>query len=224
MNNKGFFTLLLIILINIFHAQKPEFKAPDYDLIHKNIENKKSEFYYPNLLKQLKENDTVMTAEQYRHLYFGQIFQPDYKPYKISKKMDEMQKFLSGENITEKDLPRGIKLFKEALDENPLDMRAMNYFAYLNHLNNDDNTAKKISRNLHGLLGAILSSGDGLKCETGFHVISVTHEYVLMNMFELESKSQSFDGKCDYQQFEKDKYKIPGMYFNVSKFYGKMFD
>jgi hypothetical protein len=40
-------------------------------------------------------------------------------------------------------------------------------------------------------------------------------------MFELEMKSQSFDGKCDFLEFEKDKYKVPGIYFNVEKMQGK---
>jgi hypothetical protein len=39
----------------------------------------------------------------------------------------------------------------------------MNYIAYMYHLAQDENTAKKISNNFHGLLGAILTSGDGMK-------------------------------------------------------------
>lgn len=224
MTMRTFFAVIMLGLFNILQAQKPEFKAPDYDAIQKNIEDKNSEFYYPNLLKKLKASDTLITGDQYRHLYFGQTFQKNYSPYKTGKNFEEMSKFYRGEDITDKDLPRGLKLFREALEENPLDLRAMNYLAYLYHLTKDEAMAKKTSINFHGLLGAILSSGDGLKCETGFHVISVSHEYVLMNMFELESQAQSYDGKCDYQKFEKDKYKIPGLYFNVSKLYGRMFD
>lgn len=221
MTLKTAFAVLVLLLFNFSKAQKIEFKAPDYSSIQRNIEDKKSEFYYPKLLKKLKENDTLITREQYRHLYYGYTFQPDYEPYKIDDNFEEMTKFYRGD-VSEKDLPKGIKLFREALEKNPLDLRAMNYLAYMYHLNKDEATAKKLSRNFHGLLEAFLSSGDGLKCETAFHVISVSHEYVLMNMFQMESKSQSYDGKCDYQEFEKDKYKIAGLYFDVSKLYGKM--
>lgn len=225
MNIKAFFSLFFLILMSLAKAQKPEFKAPDYSLIQKNIENKNSEFYYPELLKRLKQNDTLLTGEQYRHLYFGYTFQKNYKPYKTYKKAEEMAKYYRGEGITEKDIPAGIKLFREALEENPLDLRAMNYIAYMYHLAQDENTAKKISNNFHGLLGAILTSGDGMKCSTGFHVISVTDEYVLMNRFQMEVNSQSLTTeKCDYIEFEKDKYKIPGLYFNISRFYGKIMD
>ncbi|PWN59077.1 DUF4919 domain-containing protein [Chryseobacterium viscerum] len=224
MNTKAFFLLFFLIQLSFLQAQKLEFKAPDYALIQKNIENKNSEFYYPELLKSLKKNDTLLTTNQYRHLYFGYTFQKEYKPYKIGKKAEEVAKYYRGEGISQKDLSKGIQLFLDALDENPLDLRAMNYLAYLYHLNNDDDTAKKIAGNFHGLLGAILTSGDGLKCETGFHVISVTDEYVLLNRFQMETKAQSHDGKCDYQEFEKGKYKIPGFYFDISRFYGRIVD
>lgn len=224
MNIKAFFSFFFIALLSLVQAQKLEFKAPDYSLIQKNIQNKNSEFYYPTLLKRLKQNDTLLTGNQYRHLYFGYTFQKEYRPYKTGKKAEEVAKYYRGEGISEKDLSKGIQLFQDALDENPLDLRAMNYLAYLYHLTHDDDTAKKIAGSFHGLLGAILTSGDGLKCETGFHVISVTDEYVLLSRFQMETKSQSNNGKCDYQEFEKDKYKIPGFYFDVSRFYGKILD
>jgi hypothetical protein len=41
----------------------------------------------------------------------------------------------------------------------------------------------------------------------------------------MEVNSQSLTTeKCDYIEFEKDKYKIPGLYFNISRFYGKIMD
>ncbi|WP_114819399.1 DUF4919 domain-containing protein [Chryseobacterium sp. KLBC 52] len=224
MNIKAFFSLFFLALLTFLHGQKMEFKAPDYVEIQKNIENKNSEFYYPKLLKRLKQNDTLLTSNQYRHLYFGYTFQKDYQPYKMGKKSEEVAKYYRGEGISQKDLSKGIQLFLGALDENPLDLRAMNYLAYLYHLNDDDATAEKIAGNFHGLLNAILTSGDGLTCETGFHVIAVTDEYVLLNRFQMETKSQSLKGKCDYQEFEKDKYKVPGFYFDISRFYGRILD
>ncbi|MGI9580792.1 DUF4919 domain-containing protein [Chryseobacterium sp. RRHN12] len=221
---KAFLSLFFLTLLTFLNAQKMEFRAPDYAVIQKNIEDKNSEFYYPKLLKRLKQNDTLLTGSQYRHLYFGYTFQKEYQPYKTGKKAEEVAKYYSGEGISQKDLSKGIQLFLGALDENPLDLRAMNYLAYLYHLNNDDETARKIAGNFHGLLGAILTSGDGLTCETGFHVISVTDEYVLLNRFQMETQSQSLKGKCDYQEFEKGKYKVPGFYFDISRFYGRILD
>lgn len=218
---------LLAIFFFVFtvfvFAQKPEFKVPNYNEIKKHIEDKNSEFYYPNLLSKLKNCDTLLTKEQYKHLYFGYIFQKEYNPYHSSKNSDKLSKYYKGE-FEEKDIPEVIQTLKKSLEEFPLDLRIMNFLAYVYHLNGNEDMAKKTSINFQGLFGAILSSGDGNKCETGFHVISVSHEYVLLNMFELENKSQSFDGKCDFLQFEKDKYKVPGIYFNVEKMQEKNLD
>ncbi|MCS3530560.1 DUF4919 domain-containing protein [Chryseobacterium sp. JUb7] len=216
--NSKFLLFFIIVFSNFAFAQKKEFHAPDYTLIKKAITDKNSEFYYPHLLERLKANDTLITPNQYRHLYFGQTLQKNYNPYNGRKKTDELKKYYQATvELKEEDLPKAIRTFREGLEENPLDIRAMNYLAYMYHLSGDEATAKKVSENFHGLFGAILSSGDGLNCETAFHVIAVSHEYVLLNMFQLENKSQSFDGTCDYLEFEKGKYKVPGMYFNVSK-------
>jgi hypothetical protein len=102
------------------------------------------------------------------------------------------------------------------LAEDPLNIRAMNFLAYIYNLNGEESMAAKVSANFQGIFGAIMSSGDGLKCETGFHVIAISDEYVILNIFEMQASSQSFNNNCDYIKFEADKYKVPGMYFDVS--------
>ena len=77
----------------------------------KNIEDKNSEFYYPKLLKRLKQNDTLLTSNQYRHLYFWIHLPKEYQPYKTGKKSEEVAKYYRGESISQKDLSKGIQLF-----------------------------------------------------------------------------------------------------------------
>lgn len=214
-------TAFLLVLISIWgFAQNIAFTAPNYKEIEKNINDKNSEFYYQNLLSKLKRNDTLITKEQYKHLYFGYIFQTDYNPYERGKNTDKLQKYYKGE-FEKDEIPTVIKTFKQELENFPVDLRALNFLAYMYHMNGNEEMANKTSKNFHGIFDAILSSGDGKNCETAFHVISVSHEYVLLNMFELEMESQSFDGKCDFLAFEKDKYKVPGLYFNVEKLQAK---
>jgi hypothetical protein len=166
---------IFFFAITIFvFAQKTEFKAPNYNEIKKHIEDKNSELYYPKLLLKLKESDTLITKDEYKHLYFGYIFQKEYNPYHRSKNDDKLSKYYKGE-FDKKDLPEVIQTLKNSLEEFPLDLRIMNFLAYAYHLNENENMAKKTSINFQGLFGAILDSGDGNKCETAFHVISVSH-------------------------------------------------
>lgn len=213
---KQLLTILFLLSTGFLFSQENISKAPDYISIKKKISDKNSNLYYPALLKKLAVNDTLITDDEYQHLYYGYTLQPEYNPYGQTSEEEEIIKYYKAEKLEEKDYDKFIKLANQSLKEFPLDLRLMNYLAYIYHLKGDNVTAKKISTNFHGIFNAILSSGDGLKCETGIHVISVGHEYVLLNLFQLENVSQSLIGDCDFLAFEKDKYKVPGLYFNIS--------
>ena len=74
--------LFVSLLINfIAFSQELEFKAPDYKQIEKEIQDKKSAFYYPNLMDRFAKNDTLMTPDEFHHLYFGYVFQPKYNAF-----------------------------------------------------------------------------------------------------------------------------------------------
>lgn len=221
---KPFLFFSLIFISTFSFSQQKEYEAPNYKLIQKNIENKDSEFYYPKLMDKLKANDTLITNDQYRHLYFGYTFQKEYHPYKISENEKKLIPYFQSKDLKKSDYAEIIKISNASLKEFPLNLRVMNFLAYIYHLDGNETMAKKVSHNFYGLFGAIFSSGDGRDCKTGFHVIAVSHEYVVMNILQLETASQGLSGDCDYLSLEKDKYKLPGVYFNITKLKEKGFD
>lgn len=211
--------LLTIMLLgcNKTHSQEPAFKAPDYELIKKNIQDKSSDYYYPKLLNRLVANDSLLTNEDYNHLYFGYVFDPKYNVFSQSPDEEKLSVYYRSEKLDEKDYDKIIQLAEHSLSVYPFDLRPMNYLGYIYHLKGDEVAAKNISKRFNKILEIILSTGNGLKCETGFHVISVSDEYILLNALKLETKSQSLTGNCDYLAFEKGAYKIDGIYFNIEK-------
>ena len=211
--------LLAVLMLGLgkAHSQEPTFKAPDYELIKKDIQDKSSNYYYPKLLERLVANDSLLTSEDYRHLYFGYVFNPKYNVFYKSPDEEKLSEYYRSEKLDEKDYDKIIQLAEHSLSLNPFDLRPMNYLGYIYHLKGDEAAAKNISTRFNTILGTILSSGNGLKCETGFHVISVSDEYILLNALKLESKSQSLTGNCDFLSFEKGKYKVDGIYFNIEK-------
>lgn len=211
--------LIAVILLglNSSFSQEMSFKIPDYELIKKDIQDKNSNYYYPKLLDRLTANDTLLTNDEYRHLYFGYIFNPKYDSYFRSPNEEELNKYYNSEKIEAKDYDIILKLAQNAITAFPFDLKQLNFIGYIYHLKGDEATSKKMAYRFEKILTAIVSSGNGQKCETGFHVISVSHEYALLNVFELDSTSQSLVGNCDYLSFEKGKYKIDGLYFNIQK-------
>lgn len=190
------------------------FQIPDYKQIEKEVNDKESDFYYPVLMRRFKAYDTTLTNSQYRRLYFGYVFQKEYSPYSPFSKEDELRKYYSGE-FDSSQYPKVIELLNEALDEFPLSLDAMGLLAYVYRLSGDTAMDDRIQANVGGLMSAIMGSGDGTKCETAFHVITVSDEYFLLNMLGVQSEEQSLINGCDFLKIKGEGFKIPGLYFDV---------
>lgn len=216
--------LAVTLLLVLFYSGKSQDfipQKPDYDLISREIKDSTSNFYYPKLMSRLVAYDTTLNVEDYRRLYYGYIFDKDYQPYRKFSDEKKLTELFNGDNFSEKDYDEVIKLATSSINEFPFDLRSMNIMAFVYHLKGDEEMAKKISYRLHGTFGAILTTGDGKSCETGFHVISVSHEYVFLNMFQLRITEQYLTGNCDYLVLEKDERNIEGIYFNIEKMLAK---
>jgi len=214
----------IIILIGFglsvlcLHSQELQFKAPNYDSIESQIADSNSIFYYPKLLQRYNDRDTSLDLDEYRYLYFGYTFQPQYEPYWRSPYEEQLVEYYRKPQIKEKEYDEIIRLASLSLKDFPFDLRQMNFLAYVYQLKGDMKTANRLRYIFGGIIDAILSSGDGMKCETGMHVISTSHEYVILNLFQFEFTSQSLTKDfCDYMQVEKDKRNIEGLYFNITR-------
>lgn len=211
-------SILFITCCNVY-SQESLFNKPDYDLIKIESQDSTSSFYYPKLLSRLVAYDTTLTNEDYRHLYYGYIYQENYEPYWTSPDEKKLLKYYQSERLKEKDYEEIINLATHSINEFPFDLRQMNYLGYIYHLKGDEEMAKRVSFRFHGTIGAIISSGDGETCKTGFHVISTSHEYVILNLFQFQFKAQSFSDGCDYLSLIKDERNIEGVYFDVKKLF-----
>ena len=209
--------ILSILFLGQLNAQEFEFKAPDYKKIKKVTSKKSSDLYYPKLLERYQSYDSTLTVDDYRHLYYGYIFQKEFQPYWSSPVGEEINKYYRSQSIDEKDYDKVIKLIDVSLADFPFDLRNMNFKAYLYHKKGDDAMAGKIMSQYNAIINAMISTGDGRTCENSIHVISVNHEYLLLSLFELQMTQQSLIGSCDYMQVAKGNHDIEGVYFNVGK-------
>lgn len=212
---------ILVLLILCFgihlNAQEIGFTKPDYKAIEKEISDKNSKFFYPKLMERLVKNDTLLTHDEYCHLYLGYVFQPKYNAFWRSPDDEKLRTYYDKEKLETSDYDEIIKLANHSISEFPFDLKQLNYLAYIYHLKGDEDAAKIASFKFHSIMNVILSSGDGKKCETGFHVLLVDHEYILINLFEIESTGQSLVENCDYLSFEKGVYNVDGIFFNIEK-------
>lgn len=175
-------------------AAAQDYQPVDMKKIKKAVTDKNASTYYPNLLNRLKEGDTTFTAEEFRLLYYGFVYQPEYAPYSPANTA-EIRKA-----IEEEKFEKAIAMCDTTLSANPVSLK--NYYYKLISLINlgRQDSVFLVTRNHYvGLLQAIKSSGDGETCKTGFKVITVSDEYEFMYRFLVieETKSQSLQMPCD---------------------------
>jgi hypothetical protein len=196
-----------------------DFRKPDYDSIRKATQTESSLFFYPKLMARYSGNDTLISPEEFRALYFGFLFQPGYSPYKVSIYADSVRALFSKDSLQPVDFPRLIAFETEILKDDPFSLRDLNVLAYACEREGDTVGALVNGFKLGRIAETILFSGDGKSEETAWHVIQVSHEYDLLNLLGFTySGPQSLTEKgCDYLQVQENQFGIGGFYFDVNR-------
>lgn len=206
----------LVALLASASVKAQEVQAPDYREIRASIQNAKGPNYYPQLMRRYLENDTTLTMEQYRALYYGFTLQEDFVPYQSERKnLLDVRRQLVNTNGSKKVCPEAIKISQEALDDNPFDLLAISTlsFAYLQL--NDTASYMLWTDKQNSLLDAIISSGDGEDEESAIHVTNLEHEYEVLNRLGLQIESDSLcSDQVEYLKVLPNAEDVPGVYFN----------
>ena len=211
------YTLILsLLLCGVFATYAQEIEEPDYLLIKQSISNSKSSNYYPTLMRRYVENDTTLTLEQYRDLYYGYTLQEDFVPYKGQKKQltDARRKFTKAKGDGTL-APEMIRIAKASLEDNPFDIPAINIIA-VSYLQIGDTVQYNIwDIKQKGILDAIISTGDGAEPSSAFHVIDIEHEYEVLSRLGLQVEADSLvNDKIEYLKVKENAENEQGFYFN----------
>ena len=198
-------------------AQDWDFEKPDYQLIEKNIAKKKSDLYYPKLMRRYFSGDSTFTLEEKRHLYYGYRYHSNYSPYGESDYSDSLRDILQKEDHTEAELEKIISFADSVFLDNPFNLRAINYQAYaLEELGRKEEVMQLINR-MNTVVDALISSGNGLSKDEAFYVIYTAHEYDLLNIFGFGfGGKQSLIEHYDYLELAENEAGIEGLYFDVT--------
>lgn len=207
---------LLLPLIGTIAANAQEIEEPDYQQIRQSISNSRSPNHYPSLMRRYVENDTTLTLEQYRDLYYGYTLQEDFVPYKgHSKQLIEARRRFVESKANANLSPEMIRIAKASLDDNPFDIPAINIIA-ASYLVMGDTVQYNIwDIKQKGILDAILSTGDGSEPSSAFHVIDIEHEYEVLNRLGLQVESDSLvNDHVEYLKVKENSEDEKGFYFN----------
>ncbi|PSK91109.1 DUF4919 domain-containing protein [Taibaiella chishuiensis] len=214
-------TLLIILLscLGLSQVNAGDFSPPDYKAIRKNIKDKKSAFYYPTLMKRYKNGDTTFTKQEFATLYYGFLFDPGYSVLDFSTYNDSINVLLRADSMVAGDNEKMIRYEKAILETSPFRMRDLNRLANAYYYDGDTVAMRIAGYKLQMIAATILSTGDGRTDKTGWHVISVGHEYDILNFmgFDFGGSQKLTHSGCDYLDVEKNKEGIKGFYFDVKQ-------
>lgn len=199
-------------------AQKQPTTPPNYNSLRRIIVDEKSDCYYPKLMQRFLANDTTMTMEQVRSLYYGYTLQKEYKPYYHNTKDSLLFSYARKVNKTAADCDTIIRLTKQSLAVFPLDLYKLNQLAYAYHMTGRNDLAHLYTLKAKQIAAAIFSTGDGRTQMTPWHVISVSDEYELIYLLGLFPVDQRFVySDCDFITVAKNRMNIRGFYFNIKR-------
>ena len=222
-------TLTLLLFLNSSFAQDESFKTsiPDFKMMETIIKQERAAFYYPALMKRFKENDTTLTTEEYRYLYYGFSFQDSYAAYSTSKHLDELKKIFEKKNLTDDDRENVIVLENKVLDEFPFNLRNLNVLINMMEQRGDSVAAVFQIKKLVGIANAIMSTGDGRTEATPMYVISVEHEYDMIGLLGYLSAGQqsllnTVAGSMDKLELQENNDGVKSMYFNIDRVFANM--
>ncbi|MBX3044373.1 MAG: DUF4919 domain-containing protein [Candidatus Kapabacteria bacterium] len=211
-----------IISTNLFSQN---FESVDINKIKAEITDENSDYFYPKLFERYSENDTTLTLDEFRRLYYGHALQPYYNP-NISRTDDSARTLKDLLRNRSNDFGRLNNLCKFVLRLDPFWIDALYILSISSEMLGDLETSEYAVYKHTMLLRTILQSGDGRSYQSAFTILSISDEYSLLNALGLKFKEQALmhnDGKpYDYLAVEPDdELEIEGLYFNIELFFGK---
>ena len=151
-------------------------ERPDLEAIRVATLDPTNPMYFPKLMKKFNRNDTTMTADEFRHLYLGYMFQEDYDPYRESPYSSVTDAYRNKTSHTKEEIDTIRKYAELTLLDNPFDLRQMSFLVHVLKERRKDMSAKIWEYRLEHLLGAIKSTGTGENEQPAWMVIYPAHE------------------------------------------------
>ncbi len=185
--------LLVLLTLTMIATAFKEPEAPDMERIREEVTDPASRYYYPKLMAQYERNETVMTLDDYRHLYLGYIFEEDFNPYRTSPYAGIVEELYFKSHHSKSECDQIIKYADLSLKDDPFNLQQIDFLIYALREKKKNNLANIWQYRLNHLLEAIVSTGTGLDREHAWYVINPQHEYFLLNRMGRVAKSFEFE-------------------------------
>lgn len=208
---KNLSILLIISLTLIVNVLGQQFVTdPDMKLIRKNTTSKKKSTFYPVLLDRFKKNDTTITLDEYKHLYYGAVYQSNF--YKgANSRRNEILRLIEQDKLNQ-----ALIYCDSIMTIQPISCQSIKLkIDILKKMGEDKDQIAIYEKKYQMFMSVIGNSGNGLTKNTAFVVIYVADEYeylrsiVGMKKMGMQAFAMPYDNMC----FEKNDDSHQCLYF-----------
>ena len=193
------------------------------DIIHQTLSTS-SPYYYTNLMLKYRNGTETLTDLEYHYLYYGFMYQEDYRPFAENSALDRMLLVMAGINPDQPTVGQLEALIENgiaAMEVDPFNPKVLNMMAYAYGALEDPKREQLYYNHLNGILSTIERSGTGLKEGDRWHVLMFSHAYDV-----LASKGYSYNENRIVSReamfvpiAQRPKERIKGFYFDYSRIY-----
>ena len=208
------------------HAQHFSYTPVDFKTVRSAVTSKKSALYYPVLFERYRNNDTTLSHEEFRYLYYGYTFQDEYRPYAVHDADSLVSNLMRKDNPTTEDFSVILGHCREILELHPFSTRILLTSAIACSRMGNTKEATLYYFKYRSILSAILSSGDGATEQSAWSVILISDEVELIRSLEfVPSGKQKMIAKslCEFIYVMANDYGVEGFYFDISQPFARGF-
>ena len=201
-------------------------KIPDEeDIIRKTIDSS-SPFYFTSLMLRY-HNLEQLTDEEYHYLYYGYAYHENYKPTATNVAVDDLYASMIGLNVDnpdQKQVDYIISICNDAMLVDPFNPTTLNMLVFAYGARGDKAKEEAYFRHLQGVLGTIMSSGDGRSEKYPMHIIMFSHAVDVVAAMGVDARrAEIISRNVEYIPLVEPR-KVPdgrirGYYFDYSRIY-----
>ncbi|MBQ4279303.1 MAG: DUF4919 domain-containing protein [Rikenellaceae bacterium] len=198
-------------------------QAPDNKAIEQATLDRESPYYYPALMIRYIHGDTTLTLDEYRYLYYGFAYQPDYRPLEAVPAADRLMNVMAANARPDStDAIEILRQAREVMKRDPFSPTNINFMTYAYGLLGDKEQAMYSADRLRKVVETIRGSGDGLTEKTAWHVLSFAHAADIMALMDLKTKKPIIvSSTVEYVPLLVRDGDVKGYYFNYGRAYWK---
>lgn len=164
--------------------------VPDNDRIIAAIFDPQSPYNYTALITRYFAGDTTLTLEEYRHLYYGNVWQESYKPFESITACDRILEVLARPKVMELDDYREIIRYgNEVMEKDPFSPSNINFLTFAYGATGDARNEQINHHRLKMIKETIFSSGNGVKEKAPWHIIRFEHATDIMGSMDMKYRT-----------------------------------